>query len=105
MTQENKTSAFDLEGEIKQVFRMPQCLTEALSVDFVCQGVDLFVTNPDWCQTDDDKRKSRVEKVLEKMESENQVTSKVVQVKHRHFDDDIEAPKLPKRVRVYSLVR
>ena len=105
MTDQEKTIPFDVENAIVQVFRMPQCLTEPLSIDFIHQAVDLFATDEGWNDLDVIQQGKVIEKAVTKMEADNKLTSKVVKVKIRHFDDDIDPPQLRKNVRVYSIVR
>ena len=105
MTDQLKTSPFDLDAEILQVYKIPQCLTEGLSPRFIMDVVDFQSNHPEWVALDPSEKQNRVDKALMKMEEENKLTSKVTKVKERFFGDDEEIPTLPNRVRVYSLVR
>jgi hypothetical protein len=105
MTDQLKTSPFDLDSEILSVYKIPQCLTEGLAPGFIMDVVDFQTIHPEWMILDPGEKQNRVDKALMKMEEENKLTSKVTKVKERHFDDDEETPNLPSRVRVYSMVR
>jgi hypothetical protein len=106
MTDQNtQLKPFDLEQEVLQVYKIPQCLTDGLSVDFVLDIIDFSTVHPEWQVTDPAQKHKRVERCLEKMEEEGKLRSKVTKVKERFFNDDEETPSLRPRVRVYELVR
>ena len=96
-----------LADQVRDLFRMPILLTEPVSINFIIELIDVFSSDEDdtWQAFNVNEKEIKIQKIVDTLEEEGVLVSSMTRVKERFFNDDIQRPKLPKRVRVYKFKR